>query len=218
VTDEESIDTSRSETWLLLPASVRWPDAERGPWVVTAHWAKVNERAVIVGLDIRSFDHLDAPIGDDLAEVTQRVLRGIPISQIRETTRDQVIAAHMMPSLAIHSAPLVDGAKAPADSMHPEDVAAIDQQATEAYRALTAKGQPRKRRPPATEALLRTVAELYTHAVTSGDKMPAKYVEAQLRAAGEPRLSTKGGRVQVRQWVRRARERGYLTIPPNERA
>jgi len=59
------------------------------------------------------------------------------------------------------------------------------------------------------------VAALYMQAVRSGDKAPAKYVEDQLRAKGEQRLSVKpsSARVLVRQWIRRARERGYL--PPN---
>jgi hypothetical protein len=175
---------------------------------------------VIVGLDIRSF--IDAaidlgdgivmrlPVGDHPDEVTQRILRGIPISTIRDRARQEMIDAASLASLAVKSVPLEPEAPEP----DPEEVAAVDEWAAERISMLTAKGEPRKRRPPATEDLLRHVAALYTEAVGQGDTMPAKYVEDHLRAAGEERLSTAGARVQVRQWIRRARERRYLTIPP----
>lgn len=49
----------------------------RDRWNVTAHWANIDGRAVIVGIDIR---------GTQPTEVTQRVLRAIAISQIRDST------------------------------------------------------------------------------------------------------------------------------------
>lgn len=189
------------------------------------HWANVDGRAVIVGLDVRSFTDVfsdvypgPVPVGEELAEVSQRVIRGIPISRIRDLTREQLIDAAWESMLAIRSAPLKPDGSAPDESdfpvnlMSPDETVAHDQHATEQISMLTAKGEPRKRLPPATEELLRRVAGLYTRAVASGDKAPAKYVEEKLREAGEPRLSSKGSRVQVRQWIRRARERGYLTV------
>jgi hypothetical protein len=184
---------------------VRWPDD--GPWWITAHWAQVDGRPAIVGLDIRSYfetsiddgDVVRTPVGDKLAEVTQRVLRGISISAVRDATRQQ----------------LLDSVSFTA-TLPAEDVAELADRgywAAERLTALTAKGEPRKRRPAANDELLRHVAALYAYAVGSGDKAPAKYVEDQLRADGEPRLSTAGGRVLVRQWIRRARERGYLDHP-----
>lgn len=195
-----------------MAAAVRWPD-EQGPWLITAHWAKVDDRPMIVGLDVRSFTDRDqAPVSDHLLEVTQRVLRGLPISRIRDLTRAQLIETAMLPSLGIRSIP-IDGDESDMDLnwMDPEDVAAMDERAAAAH-TLTAKGEPRKRRPAAGEDLLRRVAVLYAEAVGQGDTMPAKYVEEKLSEAGEPRLGTKGGRVLVRQWIRRARERGYLTV------
>jgi hypothetical protein len=187
-----------------MEASVRWPD-ETGPWLIATHWAQVEGRAMIVGLDVRSFYDKElkdgslvrVPVGGQWAEVTQRVLRGIHISQIRDLTR-----AHLRRD-----------AESALFSPAPQFVADHAQWAYERLARLTAKGEPRKRRPPAGDDLLRRVAALYEHAVENGDTKPAKYVEDQLRDAGEQRLSTKGGRVLVRQWIRRARERGYLTIP-----
>jgi hypothetical protein len=172
-----------------------------GQWMVTTHWALIRGRAVIVGLDIRSFREMGVsddpaedrvPVGDDLTEVTQRVLRELPISKIRDAAR-----ADMLRDAEVLSRVL------------PDDTVYVERS-----EVLTAKGEPRKRRPKASEALLRHVAALYAEAAARGDKHPSKYVERELRKAGEPRLSTNGGRVLVRQWIRRARERGFLTIPP----
>lgn len=188
-----------------IAGSVRWPD-EDGPWSITAHWAKIDGRLVIVGLDLRSFHDEDLgagttarlPISDQLAEVTQRVLRGIPISSIRDRIRQQLV--HKSEATMFAAA-------------RDEDLAEHGEWAADRLTELTAKGEPRQRRQPAGEDLLRQVAKLYEQALAQGDKMPAKFVEESLRAAGEPRLSTKGGRVLVRQWIRRARERGYLAAP-----
>jgi hypothetical protein len=191
---------------------VRWPDDE-GPWLIAAHWAKVEGRPVIVGLDIRSYadEHcVRYPVGDDLAEVTQRVLRGIPISAIRDATREQLIRNSEYLALGLFSVPL-NSDEEPPIARHPE-LMEHAKRAAEALSMLTAKGEPRKRRQAASDELLRRVAALYAYAVGSGDKAPARYVEQQLRAAGEPRLSFDGdsARVLVRQWIRRARDRGYL--------
>jgi hypothetical protein len=187
-----------------ISSSLRWPD-DAGPWEITAHWGQVNGRPVIVGLDVHSYAgqimRVDGsmewrPVGDQLAEVTQGVLRGISITKIRDDTREALIRnseallAVLPPEMELHA-----------------------EWAADRLSTLTAKGERRKRRPAAGEDTLRLVAALYTEAIGRGDKAPAKYVEDQLRERGEPRLSTKGGRVLVRQWIRRARERGYL--PPN---
>ena len=76
---------------------------------------------------------------------------------------------------------------------------------------LTKGGSPRKRRPAASGDLLAQVAAYYNEAVALGSKTPVKYAEDRLRAAGAP-VSSRGGRVQVRKWVQRARQKGL--IPP----
>jgi len=142
----------------------------RNRWNVTAHWTQIDGRAVIVGIDIR---------GTESAEITQRVLRAIAISRVRDLTCPK---PRGLP-LAIHAA----------------------------TSALTAAGHPRKRLPPVSDGLLRQVADLYAIAVRSGSKMPAKFVEEQLRAAGAA-VSATGGRAQVRKWIQRARERELLLL------
>jgi hypothetical protein len=188
--------------------AIRWPGPD-GPWLITTHWATMDGRLAIVGLDVRSY-HEGQPVGDRLAEVTQPVLRGISITKIREHAREILIRSHPSPLLF---RPIPPDGVGPDILKDPDAAEAIAGWLDERLSLLTAKGEPRKRRPPAGEELLRHVAALYAYADGSGDKAPAKYVADQLREAGEPRLSTQGGRVLVRQWIRRARERGYL--PPN---
>jgi hypothetical protein len=221
VTKRRTAETSQSGPW--LSASLRWPGDE-GPWLLTAHWAKLDGGPAIVGLDIRSYTEADSaryPVSDDLAEVTQRVLRGITISTIRDTTREALIRDSEHLALGVFSVPLnaegePDGE--PPIARHPELMEHAGR-AMERLQMLTVKGEPRKRRPAATEMLLRRVAALYAYAVGVGDKAPARYVEQQLRADGEHRLSHDGesARVLVRQWIRRARERGYLAPVKGEK-
>jgi hypothetical protein len=78
--------------------------------------------------------------------------------------------------------------------------------------SLTAAGTPRQRRRPASDDHLRLVAALYAEALAAGQhRTPARYVEQQLRQRGV-QVSARGGRDQVRKWIQRARERGF--IPP----
>jgi hypothetical protein len=151
-------------------------------------------------LDIRSFttDQEGEPsslsyAGDSLREVTQRVVRGLPLAQIREEHRQRAISAAEY------------GVKQLADE-HPYMPQLLG--------ALTAKGEPRKRAPSATDAELQHVANLYLAAVAAGHKTPAKTVEAALRAAGAPWLShdATSARNQVRKWIERARDRGLITV------
>jgi hypothetical protein len=181
------------------------------PWQITPHWALVDGRAVIVGLDIRSFVEIEYDPEDPdslsgqrvpvdpvigLAEVTQQVLRSVSISHLRQES-----AAHVAEGLRAFSSSLT--------ALAPPSV--LSDFASDAAETLTASGQPRKRRSPASDALLTRVAEIYKAAVESGSKAPAAAVEDLLRAEGIS-ISTKGGRGQVRKWIQRARQKGLL--PP----
>jgi hypothetical protein len=185
------------------------------PWHVTPHWAEVNGKAMMVGLDIRSFTSPwvkdpDDPLDDGhegprepadpslgFAELTQAVLRGVSISAVRSES-----AAYLAHALGAISAQ-VDAAFGPGTALgvHTGEVAS----------QLTQGGRPRKRRPPASGELLAQVAAYYNEAVALGSRTPVKYAEDRLSAAGAP-VSTRGGRVQVRKWVQRARQKGL--IPP----
>ncbi len=187
---------------------------EGSPWHVTPHWAMVDGRATLVGLDIRSFvepwiqdpGHPDGgyegprqAVDPDrgLAEVTQKVLRGVSIAAVR---RDS--AAHLAKAMSALAASL--------DAAYPSTTP-LSRHAAEIASQLTQSGTPRKRRPPASDDLLSRVAAYYSEAVAVGSKTPVKYAEERLRAAGYP-VSARGGRVQVRKWVQRARQKGL--IPP----
>ena len=185
------------------------------PWQITPHWAEVDGKAMMVGLDIRSFttpwvqdpddpfdegekgprEPADPSLG--LAELTQAVLRGVSISAVRNSS-----AAYLADALGTVSAQL-DAAHGPGTALgvHTGEIAS----------QLTQGGSPRKRRPPASGDLLAQVAAYYNEANALGSKTPVKYAEDRLRAAGAP-VSARGGRVQVRKWVQRARQKGL--IPP----
>ena len=219
VTNTRSDHVSRKQhvEWLTpYPFDGKQPTffEEGSPWHVTPHWAVVDGRATLVGLDIRSFTEPwveDAAHPDDvgdrprepvdpslgLAEVTQKVLRGVSIETVRNKS-----AAYLASALGELSASLDAAYKKPtALSLHAAEVAS----------QLTKGGRPRKRRPAASDDLLSQVAVYYNKAVMAGNKTPVKYAEDNLRAAGAP-VSPQGGRVQVRKWVQRARQRGL--IPP----
>lgn len=187
---------------------------DSSPWHVTPHWAVVDGRATLVGLDIRSFVEpwVEDPAHPDggyegprqavdpdhgLAEVTQKVLRGVSIAAVRRES-----AAHMAREMGALAASLDAAYKSPT---------ALSRHATEVASQLTRGGTPRKRRPAASDDLLLRVAAYYNEAVAAGSKTPVKCAEERLRAAGVP-VSARGGRVQVRKWVQRAREKGF--IPP----
>lgn len=219
VKPEKSDNASQPNPW-LGEVKLSWTAASGSPWLVTTHWAQVDGQAAIVGLDVRSFADIDAdgtsirePVGDDLAEVTQAVLRGLRISQIREDARHQILRNvehfELLSSLDAASVPIgadPDEWKADHEQVWAADAAwAVDRRT-----ALTAKGERRQRRPPATEALLRRVAALDEEAKRLGDKASAKYVYERLVAAGEVQSHHESsGRAQVRKWIQRARE-----LPP----
>jgi hypothetical protein len=187
---------------------------EGSPWHVTPHWAMVDGRATLVGLDIRSFVEpwIQDPCHPDggyegprqavnldhgLAEVTQKILRGVSIVAVRRES-----AAHLATAMSALAASL--------DAAYPSTTP-LSRHAFEIASQLTQSGTPRKRRPAASDDLLSRVAAYYSEAVAVGSKTPVKYAEEHLRAAGDP-VSARGGRVQVRKWVQRARQKGL--IPP----
>jgi len=185
------------------------------PWHITPHWALVDGKAMMVGLDIRSFTEPWVKDPDDpldgghegprepadpslgLAELTQAVLRGVSISAVRSSS-----AAHLADVLGTFSAQLAAAFGSGT---------ALGVRTGEVASQLTQGGSPRKRRPTASGDLLAQVAAYYNEAVALGSKTPVKYAEDRLRAAGAP-VSSRGGRVQVRKWVQRARQKGL--IPP----
>lgn len=186
-----------------------WVDASGATWGLDARWTLLDGRLTLVGLDIRGFrgqaDGTQEWLDGQPAELTQRVLRGIPISRVREETRGMKAAA------ALRNAQLVSQHA----QSHPdmaEVLGTLVSDYTELAEAYTAKGKPRKRLPAASSGLLDQVARLYLAAVAAGDKAPARTIEPLLRDAGWPVNPPPSGRHQVRKWIQRARERGL--IPP----
>jgi hypothetical protein len=190
--------------------------SEQGsPWHITPHWVMVDGRAMMVGLDIRSFtepwvEDPDDPIDGGhqgprepadpslgFAELTQAILRGVSISAVRRES-----AAYLADIHGTFSSQLA-AAYGPGT--------ALGVRTGEVASALTKGGRPRKRRPAASGDLLAQVAAYYNEAVALGSKSPVKYAEDRLRGAGAS-VSSRGGRVQVRKWVQRARQKGL--IPP----
>jgi len=209
VTDKRTKQASPPVEWLtpfpmdgIQPVHVRDDDS---PWHVIPHWALVDGRAMLVGLDIRCFiEEHDRdgqplprrPVGEQLIDLTQQVLRGISLSAVRAESQAYISDQFAGFADALPPSPLSDHARTIAT-------------------ALTAKGQPRKRRIPAQDDLLARVAQLYNTALSSGSATPVRYVEERLREEGV-QISTRGGRDQVRKWVQRARQRGLLA-PPSKR-
>ncbi|MGI5185530.1 hypothetical protein ACQEVZ_55735 [Dactylosporangium sp. CA-152071] len=208
MTTRQTEEPSQLVEWLtpfpfdgLQPTYVHSDDSR---WQVTPHWAFVDGRAVLAGIDVRCFveeygrdgEPLPRrPVADGVVELTQQVLRSISLSAVRRESQ-----AH----LAARFADLADHA----ESWPPTHRGLADEARTRAA-ALTATGQPRKRRAPAQDGLLARVAQLYTEALAAGSTAPARYVEENLRQEGVE-ISTRGGRDQVRKWIQRARQRGLL--------
>ncbi len=177
---------------------------DESPWLVIPHWAFVDGRAMLVGIDIRCFveeytrdgEPLPLrPVTDQLVELTQQVLRGVSLSAVRRES--QAYLAGKFASFADLADTGPDSHRGAADYARAVAV------------ALTAKGQPRKRRTPVHDDLLVRVAQLYTTALAAGSATPARYVEEHLRREGVE-VSTRGGGDQVRKWIQRARQRGLL--------
>lgn len=150
----------------------------------------------MVGLDIH------CPDGQPV-ELNQRVLRGIPISYVRDATRKRSAAVAQDQAKRLTQLAQAGG------TLPSELLAGEASYFADLATAYTAKGEPRRRLPTISPGLLDEVARLYLSAVNKdGDKTPAKTVEEALRAAGTPVR----GRDQVRKWIQRAREAGL--IPP----
>lgn len=199
-------------------AAMEWIDPTGGRWEITAHWSSTaGGPPKLVGLDIRSFRarvELSGGIAltrhyalgdDEPAELTQRAVRSVPISTVRETTRADILSEAQQ-----YSTP--DGVRQSSLPQLDDGGAFIARHFAEKAAAYTAKGEPRKRLPAAGAADLEVVARLYLAAVQSGDKTPARTLEAELRAAGWPINPPPHGRDQVRKYIQRARERDL--IPP----
>ncbi|GGK41778.1 hypothetical protein GCM10010124_38230 [Pilimelia terevasa] len=208
MTDPETAEVSQDVEWMtpfpmdgVQPVFVADDDS---PWHVIPHWAMVDGKALLVGLDIRSFvedmpdDARDAwpsrrPVAGHLQELTQKVLRGIPLSAVRDESRK-----HLADKLGALAGGLPDSP--------------LQRRAGQHATAMTASGKPRRRRPSASDDLLVRVAQLYAKAEAVGQgRAPARFVEQELRREGFD-VSTRGGRDQVRKWIQRARERKLL--PP----
>jgi hypothetical protein len=205
VTDVQTDEVSQQVEWLTpFPTDGMQPifvASDDSPWHVIPHWAMVGGKAMLVGIDIRCFvevydRHDDVqdrqPVGRELVELTQQVLRGISLSAVREESR-----AHL-------TSKLVELAKACPPGRFAD-------YSSNVATAMTTKGRPRKRRAPVRDELLTHVAQLYNVALASGSATPARYVEERLRKEGVD-VSTRGGRDQVRKWIQRARQSGML--PP----
>lgn len=210
VTDERAEEVSQPIEWLtpfpldaIQPVHVTDDDS---PWHVIPHWALVDGRAMLVGLDIRCFiEEYDQdgealprrPVQESLVDLTQQVLRSVSLSAVRAESQTH----------------LADKFTRLANACSPDS--ALGDYTSNIAAALTATGRPRKRRAPAQEDLLTRVAQLYTAALSSGNSAaPVRYVEERLREDGIG-ISTRGGRDQVRKWVQRARQRGLLPPPPS---
>lgn len=171
-----------------------WPDQQDGPLVLTCHWAFVDGRALMVGLDVRTFTGTDGqrqagPGG--IREIRIDDLTSLSIREIRELSRAK-LTGMAMTRLA--------GATREAERAPYGHVVT----------ALTTRGTPRKRRPPADDALLRTVAQTYNQAMALGGtpaRRPAVYVTEELLQKGWEYDGP-----AVRKLIQRARQQGLL--PP----
>lgn len=213
MTDSGPRETKQEIDWLTpdqVSGEVRlpWPD-EGGPFELTVHVARVDGRAIVVGLDIRSFRYVP-PSGDrlpvnretGLVEVNHPALRSLRPGEIAEAARREIAVRAAM---FLHGNSIEYGT--------PEQ----DAQARRDYeRRLAAVSEPGAARPPVrtgdTERL-QMVASLYREALAAGGdaaRRPARYVEEQLRATGQEVTST-----QVRGQIYRARKAGLLGDGPD---
>ncbi|MFJ1537726.1 hypothetical protein ACIODS_04210 [Micromonospora chalcea] len=169
-----------------------WPDQQDGPLVLTCHWAFIDGRAVMVGLDVRTFTETDGqrqPGPGGVREVRIDDLTGLSIREIRELSRAKLAGMAMTKAGA---------------TRRTAERAPYDQVVT----ALTTRGTPRRRRPPAGDVLLRIVADRYREALALGGtpaRRPAVYVTEQLREKGWEYDGP-----AVRKLIQRARQQGLL--------
>jgi hypothetical protein len=205
------------------PHRIPWTDPQTGQsWEITGHWSTVDGRAMLVGLDIRSFRASNrptlgggvvvtkyTPLQGGLVELLQPVLRAVPMREIRQRLHAGVVE-HM------------EARGTPAGAVgaggYPEHLADF---MAERYAAnakeLTQTGErPRRRQPKVDIDIIKEVARLYREALASPRTAasPAKAVYEQLRAAGLPELNAAGGREQVRKWIEKARSDEYGNLLP----
>src|SRR4051812_34113905 len=173
-----------------------WPD-ENGPFLLTCHLALVDGRALLVGLDVRSFrrvGHAGAAAGPHgLVEVNHPALRSLRAGEIAEAARAKLAA-----TLA-------------AQASSRRGTGAERAAAASRLEALTAPSasRPSGFRPASSQ--LEKVAELYRRVVAAGGdhpRRPSIYVHQALAEEGsDVTLNT------VRGQIHRARAKGL--IPPS---
>lgn len=143
--------------WLTdEPVTIPWPD-EGGPFVLSAHLARVDGKVILAGLTISSFvdeDGTRVPGPQGVREIDYNAIRSLKVTQIAD-------AARLMRAVsAVTSDPAAQAAAREVLGKHNE--------------------------PPPSAALQR-VAELYAEALSRGGwdaRRPAVYVHTRLTEAG----------------------------------
>jgi len=126
-----------------------YPDAFRGPWELSFHFAELNGVAECVGLDVRSFKGTGQPISRDLHPLTASFMRSLPVGQL---ISDQALfARHLLREVAAGTKGFNPAARSAAESAVP---------AFERRRSKTGKV-----RNHWTKERLQEVAEVYTEAL-----------------------------------------------------
>jgi transposase len=177
----------------------RWPDAVKGPWQVTFHWAEIDSRAECVGIDLRGFrtseesdlQGLRAVHGaGDGAPVAATLPRRVPLARLmREAREDQ---REIAKALAAGLLKVPTGSKS---RIRRETARQIP-----AFEAERRPGRPRR----LDDEHFREVAEVYRAAFSTA---PTKHVAQHFFTS----------RSAAAKWVARAREMGLLENPPERR-
>ena len=143
--------------WLTdQPVTIPWPE-EGGPFILSAHLARVNGKVILAGLTISSFTEqggVRSPGPQGIQEIDYNAVRSLKVTQITD-------AARLMRAVS---------------------VATSDPAAQAAAREVLSKSDER---PPS--AALQRVAELYAEALARGGwdaRRPAVYVHQRLAEAG----------------------------------
>lgn len=183
-----------------------WPDETKGPWIVTITWVRKERDVVPAGIDVRSFD-LGAPIAPTFEAGPAGIIRlnstdlgKLPIARLIRLHQRHVLAGALI---------MADDAARPAKarSRHNET----------ADLARSAKTHRRDYGPDHWQLvadLYRTASSMETHTIPGDERpgyKPARWVADQLRARGFRHLDDS----TVHDWIRRARQYGYL--PPATR-
>ena len=173
---------------------------------VRVHWAEVDGRATVVGIDLRAFfsenedamlrdlleqdDVYPLPQNEGMVEITTRALRGLGLREVTEASRQEA-------QRLARWAPVVGGEQAERDGV----VSALE----------PARGRGGPPRTIPDEALARVVAPAYLRAGSN----TTEAVVAALRAADLPNLRNLVSVNQAKKAIGRARELGL--IPPVEK-